>query len=420
MVDLLKAMLRISIENAGAQLGSLFLYRENTPFHVANGFSDAPVKMFDWIEVDQSEGYAKSVIHFVERTGKHVVVKDGTLDNRFAHDSHILTNKVKSILCTPILQQGKPVGIFYLENNIVSGCFSPDRIELLQLLSGNMAISLNNAILFDNLDHKVQERTKELQIERNKLKVRNQEMEQDIALARETQFNLIPSENPTPYISSMYKPMEQVGGDFYDFITFPDSENIGIFLSDVSGHGVTAAFITSMVKTIILQAGSRLKDPAEFMHYFNEVIQNQTSGNFITVFYAVYNPKKNTLQYCNAGHNPPFVVTNDNIKLLEEGKSMAIAVLPNKKLKRMGKQYINAEESLTKGSKLLLYTDGMTEAYSPKKKCDFEESLMEEVIFKNYKKPAEKFLKNFFDDLVKFRGSDSFDDDICMVCLDVE
>ncbi|MEI7652004.1 MAG: DUF1501 domain-containing protein, partial [Verrucomicrobiota bacterium] len=88
--------------------------------------------------------------------------------------------------------------------------------------------------------------------------------------------------------------MEEVGGDFYDFINFRDSEKIGIFISDVSGHGVPAAFITSMIKTTILQSGERKENPAELLTYINDLLHNQTGGNFITTFYGIFNSLDNS------------------------------------------------------------------------------------------------------------------------------
>ena len=76
--------------------------------------------------------------------------------------------------------------------------------------------------------------------------------------------------------------MEQVGGDFYDFYRFRDYRDLGIFLSDVSGHGVSAAFITSMVKTIILQSGYKRNNPAALLSYINKMLLGRTAGNFVT------------------------------------------------------------------------------------------------------------------------------------------
>lgn len=418
--ELLKTMLKVSIENAGAQTGSFFLYRDDRLFHVAIGFIDKPSKLTRWVEVDRSEGYAKSVIRYVDRTEKSLVIKNATVDTRFNQELHIKENKVKSILCIPIFNLGTPLGILYLENNIVPDCFSPDRIELLQLLSGHIAISLNNAVLYENLDHKVKERTKELEIERNKLKEKNTAMERDITLARKIQFNLIPQKITHKFISHLYKPMEALGGDFFDIITFENTDKIGIFMSDVSGHGLTAAFNTSMIKTIILESGDRAMDPANLISHMNDLFYNLAGGNFITIFYGVYDPKKRTLLYSNAGHNFPYVVFENRVTYLTGGKSTAIGVLLNKRLQKMDKMFYNSKETLPVGGKLFIYTDGLTEAMPAGGSEFFEGPELESSIIKNSHLSAEKFTKSLYAELIKFRGNDMFDDDVCFLCMDIK
>jgi len=264
----------------------------------------------------------------------------------------------------------------------------------------------------ESLEKTVHERTHELQ-DRNKI------MEHEIALARKIQDKLIPERTPANYISAIYEPMEEVGGDFYDFIEFKDSKNIGIFLSDVSGHGVPAAFITSMIKTVILQAGERIYDPAQFLFYMNDVLQTQTAGNFVTAFYCIYNPEENSIFYSNAGHNQPYVISQNSVTQIQKGKNTAIAMFSNHMLEQANKKFLNHKDFLEPGSKLLLYTDGLVEARPTDSDIFFEYANMEQVFIDNHKYPCDIFLNNLMKELSVFRKSDQFDDDICLICLDV-
>ncbi|HQP48867.1 MAG TPA: 7TM diverse intracellular signaling domain-containing protein [Spirochaetota bacterium] len=272
----------------------------------------------------------------------------------------------------------------------------------------------------DSLEKTVNERTYELEIERNKLHRRNKIMENEIALARKIQESLIPEGNPAAYISSMYKPMEEVGGDFYDFIKLDDSDRIGIFLSDVSGHGVHAAFITSMIKTILLQAGDRIYDPAGLLLYMNEVLQGQTAGNFVTAFYGIFNPDDSSLYYSNAGHNQPYIITPECVSQLQGGKNTAIAMFPNNMLSKANKKFLNFQEQVPSGSKLLLYTDGLVEARPVGEDIFFEYANMEDVFRAHAGVHCSDFLDILMQELTSFRKSDSFEDDICLICMDVE
>ena len=216
----------------------------------------------------------------------------------------------------------------------------------------------------------------------------------------------------------MYKPMEKIGGDFYDFLEFRDSDNIGIFISDVSGHGVPAAFITSMVKTIILQSGTRKQNPSELLQYMNTILQKHTAGKFVTAFYGIYNPSDRTLFYSNAGHNQPYVIHKD-VSELQGGRNIAMAMFPNNTQERSNNRFKNYREKLPVGSKLLLYTDGLSETRPMDGEAFFEHTRMLDVFHKNKSLPCGKFVNELYKELVDFRQSETFDDDICLVCLDV-
>ncbi|MBN2078126.1 MAG: PP2C family protein-serine/threonine phosphatase [Spirochaetes bacterium] len=277
------------------------------------------------------------------------------------------------------------------------------------------------------LEERVQERTEELQ-ERNRelneanlsLADRNRVIEGEIAMARKIQQQLIPTSAPLAAIAPLYRPMDQVGGDFYDFIPLEDEGRVGIFISDVSGHGIPAALITSMVKTIILQAGARRGDPAALFEYLNGLLYGKTGDNFITAFYGILDPAARVLTWGSAGHNPPFIISGDAITPLAGFRSLPIAGMDNGTLREAGKSYRNNVTDLFPASKLLLYTDGLTEAISiggggP----DFEGSAMMEAIARNRHGSSRDFVAGLYEDLVAFRGSDSFDDDVCIICVDI-
>jgi len=249
-----------------------------------------------------------------------------------------------------------------------------------------------------------------------KLQIRNQKMEDDLTLARNIQSNLIPKNYPSKHIASVYIPVEQVGGDFFDFISFEDSKKIGIFLSDVSGHGVAAAFITSMIKTIILQSGEKKNDPAELLFYLNEVLLTQTANNFVTCFYGIFDPIDRSLYFSNAGHNQPYVISKDDVSQLEGGKNSAIALFPSLEQKSFESKKIILPEN----SKLLLYTDGLIEARPVGGDKLYEYAQIEETFIGHHGFSCKKFLDNIMKDLVVYRKSDKFEDDICLICLDVK
>ena len=262
--------------------------------------------------------------------------------------------------------------------------------------------------------------------EKNKLKIRNELMETELEMARKIQMKLIPEISPAPNISFYYKPMEAVGGDFYDFVQFQDPDLLGVFISDVSGHGVPAAFITSMIKSTILQACPFISSPAETLTYFNDVLFHQTNGNFITAFYGIYNRQTRSFVYANAGHNAPYLIRKDRVNQLKSAPSgIPLAVLSNREMNEIGKRYCDSTVELKLTDKLILYTDGLVETVNTLDKIvnphtpDFETAGIENVMKEIRHLKASRFVEEISERLIKFRGDDHFDDDVCIICMDV-
>ncbi len=246
-------------------------------------------------------------------------------------------------------------------------------------------------------------------------------------------MKLIPSVSPHPSISFFYKPMDKVGGDYYDFIKFETRnnskktlENIGIFISDVSGHGVPAAFITTLIKGAVAQGGEILYEPAEFLIYLNDFLIANTNGNFITAFYCIYNLKTRNLVYANAGHNHPYIINGEGVSMIEAGKSsIPLAIMDSSELFKANKAYKNEKLELEENSKLFLYTDGLVETvnisekYKGEEAGDFESQCIECAIEEYKESLSPVFIQKMSERLIKFRGSDNFDDDVCMICMDI-
>ncbi len=146
---LLEKLIKIMIENAGAQTGFLILEKEGQLVIEAQGtVEENRVIVCQSIPVKISQQLPLSIINYVERTREDVVLSDATTQGMFTTDPYIIQNQLKSILCTPIIHQGKFIGLLYLENNLSIGAFTSDRLEVLKLLSSQAAISLQNAQLY--------------------------------------------------------------------------------------------------------------------------------------------------------------------------------------------------------------------------------------------------------------------------------
>lgn len=166
---LLSELMKVLVENAGAEQGFFILLKEKELMAHRNfSFNYENMKLLIGLEAIDSNKIPVSLIQFVIRTAEVVVVEDAQKDNRFSSDIYVKSNRPKSILCMPIISKGELAAVIYLENNLIAGAFTQNRIELMKLLSGQITVSIENSLLYENLDEKVRERTEELSIEKQK------------------------------------------------------------------------------------------------------------------------------------------------------------------------------------------------------------------------------------------------------------
>ena len=146
---LLAQLMRIAIENAGAERGCLLLERGGDWFVQAEGsVNDAEVTLHDALPLGESANLSLSIVNYVRRTSEGVVLTEAASDDRYGNDPYIARCQPRSVMCAPVLRQGRLIGALYLENNIAGGAFTEARIQIIQLLAAQAAISLENARLY--------------------------------------------------------------------------------------------------------------------------------------------------------------------------------------------------------------------------------------------------------------------------------
>ena len=160
---LLVKLMKIVIENAGAQKGFLILEKESRLVIGAEGQAGSDeVRILQDMPVEESGVLPVSVVNYTQRTRETVVLNDAAREGLFTGDRYIKKTQPKSLLCAGMIYQGRMIGILYLENNLACGAFTPERVEFLKILSSQMAISVENAQLYGYLEQKVEARTQEL------------------------------------------------------------------------------------------------------------------------------------------------------------------------------------------------------------------------------------------------------------------
>ncbi|MEG4294604.1 AAA family ATPase, partial [Microcoleus sp. C2C3] len=150
MLDkLMSSLMKILMESAGAQRGYLILSSQGKLLIEAEGkIDDNPVTVLQSIEVENCQELSCAIVNYVARTQESVVLDDAVRAGQFTNDPYIQKHQPKSILCVPLINQSQIISIVYLENNLTAGAFTPERVELLKVLSGQAAISIQNSKLY--------------------------------------------------------------------------------------------------------------------------------------------------------------------------------------------------------------------------------------------------------------------------------
>ncbi len=261
----------------------------------------------------------------------------------------------------------------------------------------------------------------------DELHKKNDVMHRELEMAQKIQHSMIPLSFSRSDISFYYNPMELVGGDFFDFIEISERE-LGIFVSDVSGHGVPAAFITTLIKAQTMQKNVVHNDPGVFLAYLNDLLLDVTASHFVTSFYGVFDKKTRVLRYANAGHPSPLIISSKGVRILQSANtSFPLAVFSNSEVNSLEKRICTQSIQLQKADRILFFTDGLMEAVNihekrnmpPEHVLDFEQTELYEILEKYHDLPVEEMMDNLVKELTRFRGAEQFDDDICIICLDI-
>ncbi len=263
------------------------------------------------------------------------------------------------------------------------------------------------------LEATVAERTRELAAKNAALEKAQAQIHAELEVARALQMAILPAAFPARAGcegAARMIPATTMGGDFYDFIELPDGR-IGLVIADVSGKGVPAAFFMAVARTNLRDLAARHPDPGACLAETNDALCAQNPlALFVTVFYGVFDPRSGVLRYANGGHNPPYVRHADgSVGTLSGAAGLALGVMP-------GVEYPDHTLHLLPGDRLLLYTDGVTEAFNPADEAYGPERLRGEVRAHG-EAAAAMLVERICRSVISFAGSAPQSDDITLTVL---
>lgn len=292
---------------------------------------------------------------------------------------------------------------------------------------GNIRTAMNNGafdfatkpIDLDDLSRTIEKAVEQINFIKESQKEHSQleSLKSDLAVASEIQQAILPRvfppfpENLSQFdLAASMTAAKDVGGDFYDFFRI-DDDHIGLVVADVSGKGIPAALYMAVSRTLLRSTGIRGGLPSECLEYTNKLLCDESIDSmFVTVFYAIYTISTGEIVYSNAGHNPPLVLkSNGSVEMLPMSMDFVLGALD-------GMQFTDERLSLNVGDMLLMYTDGVTEAFN----CNdeqFGEQRLEDSLASTKGKDVKITISRIRDDVGEFAGDVPQSDDITILAF---
>tara|TARA_R110002124_G_scaffold97014_1_gene241779 strand:- start:7200 stop:8375 length:1176 start_codon:yes stop_codon:yes gene_type:complete len=204
---------------------------------------------------------------------------------------------------------------------------------------------------------------------------------------------------------------KEVGGDFYDFFLL-DEHHLGFVIGDVSGKGVPASIYMAVSRTMIKAIASQIDDPAECLSTVNSMLIPESDfTTFVTVLYGILDTRTGKVRYCNGGHNLPYIMrANGKVEEVENTEGILLGKIEPFVFK-------TKELQLQPGEKIMMFTDGVTEANAEDESM-YEEPRLEAFLEKHMDNNTEKLVRSLLVDVLKFIGKANQSDDITILCVE--
>jgi sigma-B regulation protein RsbU (phosphoserine phosphatase) len=238
-------------------------------------------------------------------------------------------------------------------------------------------------------------------------------VDNELEVARRIQLAILPSGVPEVAnlrISTAYRPMTAVAGDFYDFLS-ADRKQVGILVADVAGHGVPAALIASMIKVALQSVSTCAHDPGAVLRGLNRILSGQAGSQFVSAAYLWFDMESRTARYSAAGHPPLLRWTQATLERIESNGFLFGMV--------QEADYPVVTMSIGAGERFLLYTDGVTDAENGRGES-FGDSRLEDVVRASRRRTAAELSEELLSELARWRPASTLQqDDLTFVVIDV-
>jgi phosphoserine phosphatase RsbU/P len=378
--NIIENIVKRSLRSVHAQQGMITLVDEQAPDEMKT-----LVRTIDSSTIQQQYHLTQNIVGWMMIHKAPLLVNDLKKDARFSGVRG--DENIRSLLCVPLIVKSRLIGVLTVCNKKDNETFSEDDQRLLTIIAMQSAQVLENARLYEQ--------------EKSLFSI-----QEEIKLAAKIQLELLPKRNPVlpEYeIAGKTIPAQLVGGDYFDFVPI-DEKRLAIILGDVSGKGLPASLLMANLQATLRGQAIASASVDGCICRANKLLFDSTSPEkFATLFYAVLDTESHTLTYCNAGHEPPFVLAGDNgISRLEKG-GLVLGILEHA-------QYEAEQISLNPGDLLLIYSDGISEAMNLGRE-EFAEKNIEQAVYANRTRSAEQVIDTLVESVTShMKGAKQWDD----------
>src|SRR5580765_3903012 len=375
--DLFPVILDLAIQAVNAQRGVLMILEGDTLVpraHKGDGFR-----------------ISTAVRDRVIKERSSILVRDAQLDDAFKGRMSIVEQKVHTMMAAPLQTKDRIIGLIYLDSPFVLREFTKDDLSLLTVMANIAAIRIENARLAE-------------------VEQAERIMARDLSQEADIQGRMLPEKAPDvpgADLAGFNMACRTVGGDYYDFFTYPDGR-VALALGDVSGKGMPASLMMMALHARVQVLAEDPSDLGAFMMRLNKATCAKCPSNrFITFFFSALDAATGELSFANAGHNPPIIVrANGDAEMLEGGGPVLgiLSIAP----------YSEMHAQLNRGDMLVLYSDGVTEANNPAYD-EFDEERFIEVLKAHRFLPATQIVEKVIRAVTDFAAGAPQADDITIL-----
>ncbi len=321
-------------------------------------------------------------------TEKRVInVPDVRKDPRY----HMVNPDTRSEMAVPLVYKGRSIGVLDIEHTR-GHFFNEDHERALTTLAGQLAISVENAQLYQRVAQQ------------------EQRLERDLAMAREVQLRLLPPKKPQhkrAEFAAKFLPARTIGGDLYDFLQY-DANRSAVALGDVSGKAAPAALYAALVSGIMRSVAARKLAPGAMLKTLNDALQERKlDSQYVTMLFALWNDENLTVQIANAGSVQPLFCRGEEIETIQ-AEGFPLGMFPSG-------TWDEFNISTQPGDSVVFFSDGIVDAQNAAGEM-FGNDRLVACVKKNQHKTASKLAESILAEVTRFQGKrDRFDDETVVV-----